>query len=235
MNTEAINKFKLLISDINYHQQMNKKIEKETKLKAAKFLEEKQQKEEITFHSSYFLPPISEDLLNKSDDPWISRYSEQTTMNEAEKFYEVTKKALRFNFNQITKTNNEQYVNFLTALDISSDTKLQKIAADILFEKAVDEPDLHKIFGTIAFSWKQQVDESSLFYKTLLGQCKCTFEDSEVETELLSLTEDKNSELPLEIQFMGQKLRRILLGTSKLVAYFYKTTFFDECKLMFFY
>uniref|UniRef100_A0A1I7SG96 MIF4G domain-containing protein n=1 Tax=Bursaphelenchus xylophilus TaxID=6326 RepID=A0A1I7SG96_BURXY len=173
-------------------------------------------------------PPQPLDNLRKAENAWKPKRRETGSIDDEELKYEKFRKEVRSIFNKITPSTYEDLKDEFLNLNVDSDLKMQKIAIDLVFDKAVEEPKFCTLYTNLC---KAQISATGKgkdsFCRALIQRAQSTFQGSgeiqqliaEVRNELSQLPEDATPKQRQDIQerldLLEAKEKRVLLGNIK--------------------
>jgi translation initiation factor 4G len=168
-------------------------------------------------------PPVLD--LRKADNAWKPKRRGEAEVSEEDKKYEILRKDVRSLLNKITPTSFEALKEDFFKMDVGQNERSQKIAIELIFDKAVEEPKFCPLYTDLC---KEQVDlgkrTSGSFFHSLLLKVQTTFEGNsafdtnikELEDQLKEETEEKKkADLEERLIMLKEKEKRYILGNIK--------------------
>lgn len=181
--------------------------------------EKAQQKKE----SETVAPPAVE--VRRAENAWKPVRRVGAAMSDEEKQEEKIRKTIRSLLNKITPTSYDTLKEEFFALGIGVDGVAQKIAVELIFDKAVEEPKFCSMYTQLC---KAQAERSKRvrgsFYEVLVSKAQKTFEGAsafevskaEIKAQLKDeVDEKKKADLEERMELISSKERRYVLGNIK--------------------
>ncbi|KAI6226185.1 MIF4G domain-containing protein [Aphelenchoides fujianensis] len=184
-------------------------------------------------------PVVPPEPLRTSENAWKpKRREDKGPVDETEKKYELARKNIRSILNKVTPNTYEELAQDFYALNVETDERLQTIAIDLIFEKAVEEPKFCPLYTNIC---KGQVErggrKTGSFFRAMISKCQSTFEGTsafadqmkELEEKLAAETDEKKKpDLQERIELLKAKEKRCLVGNVKLISHLFTANLLSD-------